>query len=57
MKLKKKWGGVGLGVRLGPGWGRGQAGCERKSEAIVKIKKMGGGGGSGFRLGGQGGCE
>ena len=37
-------GGVGSGVRLG-----GQGGCERRSEAFVKIqkkkKKLGGGGG------------
>ena len=53
--------GVGSGVRLG-----GQGGCERRSEAFVKIKKkkyiyiyffFGGGGVGGVGFGGQGGCE
>ena len=47
------------------GWGRvgrGQGGCERRSEAFVKIQKknIGGGGsgrGGGRVWGGQGGCE
>ena len=54
---------------MGLGWG-GQGGCERRSEAFVKIQKkkksffLGGGGGwGGVRVGrvggggGQGGCE
>ena len=43
MKIQKKIGGGGLGS----GWG-GQGGCERRSEAFVKIQKkkifFGGGG-------------
>ena len=37
---------------MGGGGVGGQGGCERRSEAIVKIKKKSGGGGSG-----QGGCD
>ena len=55
------WGGGG-GVGLGGGGGAGQGGCERRSEAFVKIhlKKniyffLGGGGGVG--LGGGGGAR
>ena len=51
---QKKWGGGGLGRGVGVGFGGGQGGCERRSEAFVKIQKkncLGGGGG-----GGQGGC-
>ena len=40
----------------------GQGGCERRSEAFVKIQKIywggaGSGGGEGLRVGGHGGCE
>ena len=62
MKIQKKnlggwFGGVGLGGRVEGG----QAGCERRIEAFVKIKKkLGGsgwGGGGGLGWWGQGGCE
>ena len=49
---------MGRGVGLG-----GQGGCERRSEAFVKIQKkkifffLEGGWGSGWGVGGQGGCE
>ena len=50
------------GGEVGSGWGRGQGGCEWRSEAFVKIQKkiffFGGGGlvrgGGGVRLGGGG---
>ena len=35
------------------GWG-GQGGCERRSEALVKIQKKNGGGGEGLVGGGEG---
>ena len=45
-----RWGGGGVGVRLG-----GQSGCERRIEVFVKIqKKKFGGGSGGVRLGGGG---
>ena len=53
VKIQKKnfWGGGVRGGGVG-GWGRGQAGCERRIEVFVKIQKknyffLGGGGGGG----------
>ena len=60
MKIQEKFGGGG-GIGLGGGrvWRGGQDGCERRSEAFVKIQKkkkfLGGGGGGvgGSGLGGH----
>ena len=67
VKIKKKkifflggGGGGGLGQWGGVGWGRGQGGCEWRSEAFVESQKKNWGGGGrvgGIGLGGQGGCE